>query len=208
MPKDLLNRNARFYGAVLVGLLAMTFGSLEYVNVAGSPSQTVRSSHDDPDGLTSQEWTVIKTLSPLPPLPVDPRTSTRDSAAAAALGQKLFFEPRLSGPIQTGTPRRRPARRDRREAQDRLPQLSHAGVEVAVRHPLEQRRPHPERDRARLAVDDAQRQQHRQHRLLRPPGRERTGARTTASRTPSGSTRRASPRARPSRTAAACSSRT
>src|SRR4051794_33154707 len=51
------------------------------------------------------EMSVIHTLSPLPALPVDTTNKYRDSAAAALLGQKLFFDPRLSGPIQTGTPR-------------------------------------------------------------------------------------------------------
>src|SRR5437763_3465325 len=49
------------------------------------------------------EMSVIHTLSPLPALPVDTTNKYRDSAAAALLGQKLFFEPRLSGPIQAGT---------------------------------------------------------------------------------------------------------
>ena len=56
------------------------------------------------DGFSGQEWAVINTLSPLPALPVDTTNRYRDSAAAALLGQKLFFEPRLSGPIQAGTP--------------------------------------------------------------------------------------------------------
>src|SRR5258708_5140685 len=56
-----------------------------------------------PDGLTREEWTIIKSLSPLPELPVDKTNKYRDSPAAALLGQKLFFDPRLSGPIQTGT---------------------------------------------------------------------------------------------------------
>ena len=50
------------------------------------------------------EWAIIDTLSPLPGLPVDTTDKYRDSPDAALLGQKLFFEPRLSGPIQTGTP--------------------------------------------------------------------------------------------------------
>src|SRR5438477_9126769 len=49
------------------------------------------------------EMSVIHTLSPLPELPVDTTNKYRDSAAAALLGQKLFFDPRLSGPIQAGT---------------------------------------------------------------------------------------------------------
>ena len=56
------------------------------------------------DGFSGQEWAVINTLSPLPALPVDTTNRYRDSATAALLGQKLFFEPRLSGPIQAGTP--------------------------------------------------------------------------------------------------------
>jgi len=50
------------------------------------------------------EMSVIHTLSPLPNAPVDTTNRYRDSAAAALLGQELFFEPRLSGPIQAGTP--------------------------------------------------------------------------------------------------------
>ena len=56
------------------------------------------------DGFSPQEWAIINTLSPLPALPVDTTNKYRDSPAAALLGQKLFFEPRLAGPIQTGTP--------------------------------------------------------------------------------------------------------
>jgi cytochrome c peroxidase len=51
------------------------------------------------------DWSVIQTLSPLPELPADSTNQYRDSPAAALLGQKLFFDPRLSGPIQAGTPR-------------------------------------------------------------------------------------------------------
>jgi cytochrome c peroxidase len=54
--------------------------------------------------FSAAEWAIIDTLSPLPDLPVDTTNKYRDSPAAALLGQKLFFEPRLSGPIQTGTP--------------------------------------------------------------------------------------------------------
>ncbi|RQP25246.1 cytochrome-c peroxidase [Piscinibacter terrae] len=59
---------------------------------------------DDREGFTRAEWATIRSLSPLPALPVDTTNKYRDSPAAALLGQKLFFEPRLSGPIQTGTP--------------------------------------------------------------------------------------------------------
>src|SRR6516164_7857080 len=56
------------------------------------------------ESFSPQEWAIIKTLSPLPALPVDTTNKYRDSSAAALLGQKIFSEPRLSGPIQVGTP--------------------------------------------------------------------------------------------------------
>jgi len=58
----------------------------------------------DGDIFSPADRAVIATLSPLPELPNDTTNKYRDSADAALLGQKLFFEPRLSGPIQTGTP--------------------------------------------------------------------------------------------------------
>jgi len=56
------------------------------------------------DPFSPAEWSVIHSLSPLPALPVDTTNKYRDSQAAARLGQMLFFDPRLSGPIQEGTP--------------------------------------------------------------------------------------------------------
>jgi cytochrome c peroxidase len=56
------------------------------------------------DNFSASEWAVIKRLSPLPEVPADHTNKYRDSDAAALLGQKLFFEPRLAGPIQAGTP--------------------------------------------------------------------------------------------------------
>lgn len=56
------------------------------------------------DDLSAADWQVLHTLSPLPAVPEDRTNKYADSHAAARLGQKLFFEPRLSGAIQTGTP--------------------------------------------------------------------------------------------------------
>jgi cytochrome c peroxidase len=58
----------------------------------------------DGDGFSPADWDLLHTLSPLPDLPVDTTNEYADSPAAARLGQKLFSEPRLSGPIQQGTP--------------------------------------------------------------------------------------------------------
>ena len=66
-------------------------------------SQLSSSTYAESQGLSPAEWQTIKSLSPLPALPVDTTNKYRDSEAAALLGQKLFFEPRLSGPIQAGT---------------------------------------------------------------------------------------------------------
>lgn len=67
---------------------------------AGPASQTADSTRAD---FTQAEWATVKTLSPLPPVPGDTTNKYSDSPAAARLGQQLFFEPRLSGPIQAGT---------------------------------------------------------------------------------------------------------
>jgi cytochrome c peroxidase len=88
------------------GVLAVVLG---YPGNSASSNANVKQSPDS-EGISSQgffspqEWAIIKTLSPLPALPVDTTNQYRDSPAAALLGQKLFFEPRLSGPIQIGTP--------------------------------------------------------------------------------------------------------
>jgi cytochrome c peroxidase len=75
-------------------------GSVPFVASGQSHDTDGRSS----ETFTRQEWAILHTLSPLPGLPADTTDKYRDSPAAALLGQKLFFEPRLSGPIQTGTP--------------------------------------------------------------------------------------------------------
>jgi cytochrome c peroxidase len=46
---------------------------------------------------------VFASLSPLPAVPPDPTNRFADSAAAAALGQRLFFDPVFSGPLRIDT---------------------------------------------------------------------------------------------------------
>jgi cytochrome c peroxidase len=43
------------------------------------------------------------TLSPLPDVPADPTNAVADLPAAAVLGQKLFFDPRASGPLKVAS---------------------------------------------------------------------------------------------------------
>lgn len=80
-------------------LLGLLLGSLAFV----SSSQSFKDDYET-GNFSHREWAILKSLSPLPALPVDTTNKYRDSPRAALLGQKLFFEPRLSGPIQTGTP--------------------------------------------------------------------------------------------------------
>jgi cytochrome c peroxidase len=52
------------------------------------------------DGVfTAAEWEKVQTLSPLPEVPADPTNRYADNPAAAALGQRFFFEKSYSGPI-------------------------------------------------------------------------------------------------------------
>ena len=69
---------------IYVGLSLGSFGLL--LASLSLSSQTV-----DDDGFSSQERAVIRTLSPLPDLPVDTTDKYRNSRAAALLGQKLFW---------------------------------------------------------------------------------------------------------------------
>jgi cytochrome c peroxidase len=49
--------------------------------------------------ITEAEWAIIETLSPLPAVPADPTNAVADDPDAAALGQRLFFDARFSGPL-------------------------------------------------------------------------------------------------------------
>ena len=53
----------------------------------------------DPDALTAAERAQLATLSPLPPAPPDPTNAYADDPRAARLGQMLFFDAALSGPL-------------------------------------------------------------------------------------------------------------
>jgi cytochrome c peroxidase len=56
----------------------------------------------DPDALTPAELTAIGMLSPLPAPPADPTNAYAESAAAAALGQMLFFDKSYAGALVVG----------------------------------------------------------------------------------------------------------
>jgi len=92
----------------LAVILSIGSAGLAACQVAEPPLQSAdaesQAGNDADEALTAQDWQLLHTLSPLPAVPEDRTNKVADSPAAARLGQKLFFEPRLSGPIQTGTP--------------------------------------------------------------------------------------------------------
>jgi cytochrome c peroxidase len=62
---------------------------------AGAPSPEPGKAHE----LTAVERGALATLSPLPAVPPDPSNAFADDPRAAALGQMLFFDKALSGPL-------------------------------------------------------------------------------------------------------------
>src|SRR5258708_21837698 len=61
---------------------------------------TSSSALEDENGFSPKDWGVLHGLSPVPDdLPIDTTNKYADSPKAAALGQMIFFEKRLSGPI-------------------------------------------------------------------------------------------------------------
>ena len=54
---------------------------------------------DDPVPFTDDEWSRLKTLSPLPAVPVDHSNEYVGNAAAEALGQRLYFDSAFSGVV-------------------------------------------------------------------------------------------------------------
>ena len=55
-----------------------------------------------PADFSVAEWSSVKLLSPLPALPADPTNKFADNAAAATLGQRLFFDKTYSGALAVG----------------------------------------------------------------------------------------------------------
>lgn len=49
--------------------------------------------------FNTEEWAVLRTLSPLPAVPADPTNEFSEDAAAGDLGRKYYFDPRFSGPL-------------------------------------------------------------------------------------------------------------
>lgn len=88
----LLRRNALILAAAASGALAS--GGCD-----GNPLD------DGHDGLTAQEWSLVKEVAPLAtPAPGNPFNRLHKDDAAARLGQMLFFDTEFSGPIRVDGP--------------------------------------------------------------------------------------------------------
>jgi cytochrome c peroxidase len=84
-----------------LGRLTLAFGLL---GCAGAPPPSSGNPDDPKPQLTAAEREALKTLSPptLPGPPPDPTNKWADDALAAKLGQRLFFDPGLSGRLLDG----------------------------------------------------------------------------------------------------------
>lgn len=71
-------------------------GWLFFGVVACTAGQDTAQQVDVQGWFSSEERSLVESLSPLPPLPVDPTNAVSDDARAAQLGQWLFFDPALS----------------------------------------------------------------------------------------------------------------
>src|ERR1700736_5906296 len=84
-------------------LMASTLAYLAMVAGLSAPSFLPESPEDRPPRREGAEWEIIRTLSPLPKVPpADTTNAFGDDPRAAALGQMLFFEKAIAGPIITG----------------------------------------------------------------------------------------------------------
>jgi cytochrome c peroxidase len=83
-------------------LAASTLAYLAMVAGLSAPSFIPQSREDREPRREGAEWEIIRTLSPLPKVPPDTTNAFGDDPRAARLGQMLFFEKAIAGPIITG----------------------------------------------------------------------------------------------------------
>jgi cytochrome c peroxidase len=81
-----------------LGSIALVMGG-----AAGAIAFYGCSSDDTVDGFTQDEWTTLKSMSPVPDVaPPDTTNKYADDPKAAALGQMFFFDKTFGGPIIVG----------------------------------------------------------------------------------------------------------
>src|ERR1700678_152552 len=93
---------ARGLHLIAVAMFSVGCGAARDATSSAGPDDAGLADADDPDpDISTAEWAALLALSPTP-LPASPPDVTNrfaDSAAAAALGQRLFFDPSFSGPL-------------------------------------------------------------------------------------------------------------
>lgn len=87
-----------------LGLLALSLsGLLACQGLPEEDFETQTSAHKKspkpPKGFPAEAWTQLLTMTPLPAVPPDPTNEFADDCGAADLGQRLFFDKRLSGAL-------------------------------------------------------------------------------------------------------------
>jgi cytochrome c peroxidase len=93
---DTMTRRSKILAASIIAYLALVAG-------LSAPSFLDQSSEDRQPRRNGAEWEIIRTLSPLPEMPPPDTTNAfGDDRPAAQLGQMLFFEKTIAGPIITG----------------------------------------------------------------------------------------------------------
>ena len=98
-------RRLMFQGLVSVSAVGLALASGCFTNnPAVDDSLSESSTELAAEDFSAAEFQQCSTLSPLPAPPIDTTNKYADSPAAAALGHRLFFDKRIAGPIQAGTP--------------------------------------------------------------------------------------------------------
>lgn len=93
---NLMRPNSKAFASITAACITMVAG-LTALNWTYPGSDSREPRRDGP------EWDIIRTLSPLPETPPpDPTNAFADDPRAAKLGQMLFFEKAIAGPIITG----------------------------------------------------------------------------------------------------------
>ena len=92
----------RTSGWLCLGLFACGDTSKAMPDAAQAADAAKPQPDADPYALTPDEMTAVGKLSPLPAVPADTTNAFADNAAAAALGQKLFFDKSYSGALAVG----------------------------------------------------------------------------------------------------------
>ena len=174
--------------------------------VLGSLTVALQADHDT---FSTQEWALIRTLSPLPPLPVDTTNKYAIPRRSAAWTEAVLRAAASPGRSRRNAQLKASSGRIGEKGKIACAGLPHA--EYGWLFDIRSNNGGPIPNATALGSLWMTRNVSSIVNTVfyvTPRHPEHTGARTTASRIPSGSTRRASPKGHPCRMGAGCSSRT